>query len=105
MPSTRKKTTNTSHPSLLCTHTHPRPPWGHVPAWRTSLSPAGQVDQVDLGVALAGQPLDQRRLREADGEDGVAARAGVVHAGAGRGAVGVAPLDQLLGNAGWCCHW
>lgn len=35
-------------------------------------------------------------LREVDGEDGVRAAADVVHAGAGRGAVDVAGLHQLL---------
>lgn len=35
-------------------------------------------------------------LREVDGEDGVRAAADVVHARAGRGAVDVAGLHQLL---------
>lgn len=35
-------------------------------------------------------------LREVDGEDGVRAAADVVHAGAGRGAVDVSCLHQIL---------
>ena len=57
---------------------------------------------MNLGHFLAGQSLDERRLTESNGEDGVTARTGVVHSCTGGGAVCVAALYQLLGIVqGW----
>lgn len=64
---------------------------------RWAYEPPCQIDQVHFGGCLAGQSaLAQPGLQEGQREDSVAARAHVIHVGAGSGAQPVASGHQLL---------